>query len=187
MLISYGLNPPLAHLHSSIRDCVMTVISALGIIASTHAAIPLYPVPMTLQATVICIIGLLNSPRVACHSVATYLMIGLAGFPVFSGGKSGIIAFTGPTAGYLIGFLAGVFFIANCRKFYSSFFAYFCICLGGLAIIIASGVTYLSMLIGMKKALAVGAQPFIIKDIFSAIIAASAAKLIYPSSTTRIS
>ena len=177
MIVSRTECATFSSMQSAWKDLIITSMWAFAIVVSMHASIPLQPVPMTLQATVICLIGLINTPKVACHAVFAYLLMGLIGIPVFSSGRVGLVAFTGPTAGYLVGFLVGVCFITHCSKRYRSFLAYFLICLGGLAIIIASGVSYLSMLIGMDKALKVGAIPFIVKDIISAVIAASTAKL----------
>ena len=44
--------------------------------------------------------------------VSLYIMLGIIGLPVFSGGKSGFGALLSPTGGFIIGFLVGAFLIS---------------------------------------------------------------------------
>ncbi len=65
-------------------------------------------VPATMQTFVVfCALGLLGSKKTFTVLVI-YIMLGLVGLPVFSGFTSGIGALTGPTAGFVWGFLLGV-------------------------------------------------------------------------------
>lgn len=76
--------------------------------------IPGTPVPITLQTFVLMVAGLSLSPHEAFGAVATYLMAGAAGLPVFAGGAS-VTALFGPSAGFLIGFLPGIVITALLR------------------------------------------------------------------------
>ena len=74
--------------------------------AGAQASVPLGPVPFVLSDFVILLSGLILGPLFGSLSVAIYLMTGALGLPVFADGHSGWDHFTGPTGGYLVGFLA---------------------------------------------------------------------------------
>jgi len=71
---------------------------------STIISIPIGPVPLTMQTAVIMLCALLLPMGYAVLSVALYIVLGVIGFPVFSGGNSGIDTLFGPTGGFIIGF-----------------------------------------------------------------------------------
>lgn len=64
-------------------------------------AIPLGSIPVTLSVFVVMLTGVVLPWRQAGAAVLAYLLIGLVGLPVFSGGQAGIAVFLGPTGGYL--------------------------------------------------------------------------------------
>ncbi len=67
-------------------------------------SIPL-TVSVTLQTFAVCLTaGLLGWKR-GVFTVLIYILLGMIGLPVFTGFKSGIAAVTGPTGGYIVGFL----------------------------------------------------------------------------------
>lgn len=67
-----------------------------------------FAVPVTMQTFVaMCSLGILGS-RKTFYMLLIYIMLGSVGLPVFSGFTGGIGALTGPTAGFIWGFLAGV-------------------------------------------------------------------------------
>lgn len=85
------------------------VASAAGFAVLTalcaRIAIPMVPVPVTLQTWAVLLAGVALGPVRGLAAVALYLIAGLAGLPVLSDGASGVDPFSGPTAGYLIAFL----------------------------------------------------------------------------------
>jgi|TARA_Y100000310_G_C20488502_1_gene717988 biotin transport system substrate-specific component len=90
----------------------LTTILILGTILlaiSAKTKIPFYPVPMTMQTFVVLFLGIALGYRIAVATVALYLFEGLMGIPVFASG-GGWVYFTGPTTGYLIGFIFSTFF-----------------------------------------------------------------------------
>lgn len=62
-------------------------------------------IPITLQTLLVVVLPALLGTRIGTLAVLGYLVAGGVGAPVFSGGKGGWEVFTGPTAGFLIGFL----------------------------------------------------------------------------------
>ena len=99
-----------------LKNLFIALIGTIILAISSKIKIPFYPVPMTMQTLVILLIGIGFGWKLGVATVALYLFEGIIGLPVFSGTPEkgiGLIYFTGPTMGYLIGFLFAVFF---CRK-----------------------------------------------------------------------
>ncbi len=97
-----------------------------------------------------------------------YVMLGLIGLPVFSGGLSGIGVLLGPTGGYLIGFIIGAFvigLISHSAK--EGLAASVLAVVSGLFIIYLSGIVQLSVVlhISLWEAVVIGVLPFILFDI----------------------
>ena len=68
---------------------------------------------MTMQTFVVLFLGLSFGYKIGLATVGLYLIEGIIGFPVFSNSPErgvGLVYFTGPTMGYLIGFLSACFF-----------------------------------------------------------------------------
>ena len=80
--------------------------AALIAVASYTAAIPVGAggVPLTLQTFAVLLAGAVLGPLRGLLANLLYLLLGLAGLPVFAGHTSGAEVFTGPTAGYLYTF-----------------------------------------------------------------------------------
>ena len=95
------------------------LIALSGTILLTISAkikIPFFPVPQTMQTLVVLFLGIVLGPRLGLLTVSLYLFEGIIGLPVFSGTPEkgvGLIYFTGPTMGYLIGFLLAVYLAGN--------------------------------------------------------------------------
>jgi len=164
----------------------MTVYSSLFvafIAIGAFIAIPIGPVPIVLQNMFVLLAGLILGPVWGLACVAVYLLIGLAGMPVFSGGTSGIGRLFGPTGGYLLGYLPCVFVTAALskglgKKLVSDIFA---MVIGSL-IVYAAGVPWLKLVTSMtlEKALVVGMYPFLIGDMIKIIAAAFIARALRP-------
>lgn len=88
---------------SSKQLAQLAVMVAL-LIASALVTIPLRPVPITFQDAFVVLTALLFGGH-AYIAVLAYLLLGLVGLPVFAGGASGMVTFSGPTGGFLLGFL----------------------------------------------------------------------------------
>lgn len=158
------------------RDLIRIALFAALIAVSSYIIIPLpfSPVPVTAQAMFIMLAGSLLSVRHAAASLGVYLLLGIVGMPVFSGGRAGLGVLAGPTGGYLIGFFMGAVFIAWFVRGRKSF-TYFLIAnsLGGIVIVYLLGVSWLNFSTGMGyyAAFLNGALPFIIGDVFKVFAA----------------
>ena len=147
------------------------VISVLGYLVFP---LPFSPVPVTGQSLGIMLTGCLLTTRQAAMAVGTFLLIGVAGVPVFAGGTSGIGSIIGPRGGYLIGFLIGAIIISLIKKKFSSIWGLgLANTVGGIFVVYLFGVLWLNWFTGMglSAAIAGGALPFIPGDIFKVIVA----------------
>ncbi|MFL1462081.1 biotin transporter BioY [Roseococcus sp. DSY-14] len=90
---------------AGLRFAALAFLGSLVLAASAQAAVPLWPVPMTLQSLAVLLLGALGGARLGAASVALYLAEGALGMPVFANGQGGLAALAGPTAGFLLGFL----------------------------------------------------------------------------------
>jgi len=91
---------------------LIAVLGTLLLTISAKIKIPFYPVPMTMQTFVVLFLGITLGPKIGLLTVSLYLFEGIFGLPVFAGTPEkgiGITYFTGPTMGYLIGFLVAVY------------------------------------------------------------------------------
>jgi biotin transport system substrate-specific component len=140
---------------------------------SSKIKIPFYPVPMTMQTLVILLLGITLGWKLGLATVMLYLFEGIIGLPVFSGSPEkgfGLIYFTGPTMGYLIGFLFTVYF-AGSYKFKGNLFINFLKLTFSVSFIYIFGILWLGVLIGWEKPLfQLGVQPFLFAELFKVLI-----------------
>ena len=94
------------------KSIIIIFIGSILLTLSAKFKIPFYPVPMTMQTFVVIFVGMAFGYKIGLATVSLYLFEGIIGFPVFSNSPErgvGIVYFTGPTMGYLIGFIFASF------------------------------------------------------------------------------
>lgn len=92
---------------STVTDLALVAVFAGVISAATLApAIPVgaVGVPITLQTLAVALTAMILGPWRGFAATALYVIVGLAGLPVFAGGASGIGVLAKPSAGYLLAF-----------------------------------------------------------------------------------
>ena len=136
---------------------------------SAKIKIPFYPVPMTMQTFVVLFLGLSFGYKISLATVGLYLLEGIIGIPVFSNSPEkgiGWIYFTGPTMGYLIGFLFATF-LAGYLNFKTNIIFIFFKLIVSVSIIYILGVLWLGNLIGWDKpVIQFGVTPFLLAELF---------------------
>ena len=149
------------------------ILGSLLITLSAKIKIPFYPVPMTMQTFVIILIGASFGYKIGLATVSIYLLEGIIGLPVFSNSPekgTGLVYFTGPTMGYLLGFLGAVFF-AGYFKYSKNTFLNFIKIVFSIFTIYLLGLVWLGYLIGWDKPIfKLGAEPFLLAELFKIII-----------------
>ena len=167
-----------------IRSLIVIFFGSILLTISAKIKIPFYPVPMTMQTFVVMLLGISFGGKVAIATVSLYLLEGIMGLPVFSNSPEkgvGLVYFTGPTMGYLIGFLPAVFLAGYLKlddwiKKENESVKVFSINLIKLFISVSTiyflGLYWLSNLIGFEKALLFGLKPFWLAELFKILLLA---------------
>ena len=102
-----------------IKSLLAIILGSIALTISAKIKIPFYPVPMTMQTFVVLFLGISLGYKIGLASVALYLLEGISGLPVFSNSPEkgvGLIYFTGPTMGYLIGFLTASYLASKIKN-----------------------------------------------------------------------
>ena len=164
-----------------IKSLLAIILGSIALTISAKIKIPFYPVPMTMQTFVVLFLGISLGYKIGLASVALYLLEGIAGLPVFSNSPEkgvGLIYFTGPTMGYLIGFLTASYLASKVNNKDS-----FLLILTKLTIATSTiyilGLIWLGTFIGWDKPIfALGAKPFLLAEIFKIVLIALITKQI---------
>ena len=110
---------------SKVQMMMLTALMTAVICVLSPFSIPIGPVPVSLStmAVFLCVYAL--GLRDGCAAVGLYILLGAFGLPVFSGFSGGIAKLSGPTGGYIIGYLfmaaIGGWFIDRFRHFFLYF------------------------------------------------------------------
>ncbi len=164
-----------------IKSLVVVVLGTIALTISAKIKIPFYPVPMTMQTFVVLFLGISLGPKIALATIGLYLIEGILGLPVFSNSPEkgvGLVYFTGPTMGYLIGFLTACY-LASKINYYDNFFVVIFKLVIATSTIYILGLLWLGTLIGWDKPIfALGAKPFLLAEIFKILLLALLTKQI---------
>jgi len=148
---------------------LITILGSILLTISAKVKIPFYPVPMTMQTFAVLFMGVTFGWRIGMASISLYLFEGVIGLPVFAGTPEkgmGLVYFTGPTMGYLIGFLFATF-VAGYLNFKTNIFFIFIKLILSVSIIYILGILWLGNLIGWDKPLLqLGVTPFLLAELF---------------------
>ena len=152
---------------------LIAILGTLLLTISAKIKIPFYPVPMTMQTFIVLFLGIVLGPKIGLLTVSLYLFEGIFGLPVFAGTPEkgiGIIYFTGPTMGYLIGFLAAVY-LAGTFEYNIGIIITFLKLVFSVRVIYILGFIWLGVLIGWEKPVfKLGVQPFLLAEIFKILL-----------------
>ena len=174
-LLAYFIISPFYKLEANkiLKIIAITIIGTLLLTVSAKIKIPFYPVPMTMQTFVGLFIGVTLGYKIGLLTVSLYLLEGIVGLPVFANSPEkgiGIVYFTGPTMGYLIGFLIAVY-CAGTFKYDKGLINTFIKLIFSVSFIYIFGLVWLGMLIGWDKPIfELGAQPFLLAELFKMLL-----------------
>ena len=156
-----------------IKSMFAIILGSIALTISAKIKIPFYPVPMTMQTFVVLFLGISLGYKIGLATVGLYLIEGIAGLPVFSNSPEkgvGLIYFTGPTMGYLIGFLSACYLASKIKITDSMLFILVKLIIATSTIYIL-GLIWLGTLIGWDKPIfELGAKPFLLAEIFKILI-----------------
>ncbi len=176
----------------------LSIASLTGAMAQVRVVLPWSPVPITLQTFVVLLSGVLLCRKWGAISQALYVGIGVLGMPWFTGYNSGLQALTGPTGGYIAGFILSALLIGYFTDTYGKSRSFFpmlgLMVFANFIIIYGLGLAQLSLYLSWVKGVKIslptlfwmGVIPFIPGDLTKAIVAAAIALAIMPSPHSRI-
>ena len=156
-----------------IKSLIVIFLGSIILAISAKIKIPFYPVPMTMQTFVVLFLGISFGYKIALSTVGLYLLEGIIGLPVFSNSPErgvGLVYFTGPTMGYLIGFLSACF-MSSFIKSENNYFSIFLKLIFSVSTIYILGILWLGTLIGWDKSIIkLGVMPFLLAEFFKIVL-----------------
>ena len=165
----------------SIIKSFLAVVSGTALLAiSSKIQTPFTLVPATMQTFVVLFLGMVLGYKLAAATVVLYLIEGSIGLPVFAKG-GGYAYLMGPTGGYLIGFILTAFF-AGMIKIKNDPIVIFIYLLFSVSVAYIFGLLGLWNYMGLDKnfnqVFLLGAQPFLLIEIYKILILAVLSKQI---------
>lgn len=161
-------------------DLVLVAAGAALTSIAAQIAVPLWPVPMTMQTLAVLLVGVSLGAVRGALSMVLYAVLGIVGLPVFSDASSGFAVIAGPTGGYIVGFVFAAAFTGWLaqrewdRKWVRSILAF----LGGTVVVFAIGLPWLAVSLGqlgvpndLNSVLMGGFYPFIVGGVVKALLA----------------
>ena len=133
-------------------------------------------VPITAQTFGVMLAGAILGPRLGALSIVALLALTAAGLPLLAGGRGGISVFVGPSAGYLIGWIAGAFVIglivhSSARK-PAAWRTALAMLVGGILVVYAFGIPVQSLVTRLPLAeTALTSLVFIPGDLVKVVLA----------------
>jgi biotin transport system substrate-specific component len=179
----------MSHRQTQTRNLILAGLFSALMIVGANLRIPFPLVPLTFQPFFAILSGLLLGASVGMVSQAAYLLLGLAGLPVFADGSAGLLYVTRPTFGFLIGFVlaSGVAGLLTRGTEKPTFKRVALASLAGLGIIYGIGVLYMyliqSLYFAMDVSLMVivkGMSLFFLKDLLLFLAASVLAVRLIP-------
>ena len=156
-----------------VKNAIIVFLGTILLTISAKVKIPFYPVPMTMQTFVVIFLGMCFGYKLGLATVGLYLIEGIVGIPVFSNSPEkgvGMIYFTGPTMGYLLGFIIAVY-VAGKFNFSKNYLLNFIKIFFSVLPIYVLGLIWLGILIGWDKPIFdLGAKPFLLAELFKIIL-----------------
>ena len=164
-----------------IKYILIIFLSSIALTISAKIKIPFYPVPMTMQTFMVLFLGIFLGYKIGSLAVCLYLFEGIIGLPVFSNSPErgvGLVYFTGPTMGYLIGFVFACF-LASFVKVKDNYLIIFLKLIFSVSTIYILGILWLGTILGWDKPIfELGVAPFLLAEVFKISILTLLAKKI---------
>jgi biotin transport system substrate-specific component len=161
-----------------LSNLLLITLGALFVAALAQVKIPLpfTPVPITGQTFAVLLVGAALGAKRGATSLVLYTLMGAFGLPFFAGGASGLAYLSGPTLGYLVGFVAAAYVVGalaerGLERNVRTSLVPFAI---GTLVIYIFGAGWLAILFGVEQAVTLGILPFVVGDVIKMVLAALA-------------
>ena len=150
----------------------------LAVMAQISFPIPGSPVPFTGQTLGVLLLGTAYGASLGFSTVAFYLLMGIAGAPIFASGSHGFEKIAGATGGYLVGMLIASLVLGALagRKWDQKIKTVIPTMIIGNVIIFTAGLIWLHQYTGQSWSWTVdkGLTPFILAEFIKIAIASTA-------------
>ena len=158
----------------------LLVLAGTGLVAAAaqlSIPLPFTPVPITAQTFAVVIVGASLGAVRGATSLALYLLLGLAGAPIYAEQGHGWAVLSGASGGYIVGFLVAAAvtgYLAE-RRWDRRFSSAVAAMLTGNVIIYLVGLPWLAIELGtdLERTLELGLYPFVPGDVFKLYLAAA--------------
>ena len=170
---------------SALTNAVAIVAGVLFLAALAQIALPVpgSPVPVTGQTLGVLLLGASYGASLGVTTFLTYMLVGLAGAPIFAGGGHGLARLTGPTGGYLVGMLLASLLIGSLagRKWDQRIQTAIPTMILGNVVIFSFGLLWLHHYTDKSWAwtFSAGLTPFILGEILKVAIAGTSLPLVW--------
>jgi biotin transport system substrate-specific component len=160
-------------------DAVLVLAGAALIAGAAQVSIPLpfTPVPVTGQTFAVLLVGASLGTARGLSAAVLYVLLGIAGAPVYADGGSGWHVFTGATGGYLVGIALAAAVAGRLaeRRWDRSVSSAIGAMLTGNVVVYLCGLPWLahSLGTGLTKTLELGLYPFVAGDLLKLYLAAA--------------
>lgn len=162
-----------------LKDLIFASLFAAIICVLAPFVIPIGPIPLSLATFAIYIAASVLDWKYGTLAVIVYILIGMAGLPVFSGFSGGVMIIAGPTGGYIVGYIVCALVIGQIvDRNEQKKWVYPVAMIVGTALLYACGTARFVHLTGttLMGALAVCVIPFLIGDAIKIILASVMAR-----------
>lgn len=160
-----------------LADSVLVTLGAGVVAAAAQVSLPLpfTPVPITGQTFAVVLVGASLGASRGMASLVLYVLVGIAGAPVYADGAHGWAVLSGATGGYLVGFVAAaaVTGLLAERRWDRRFSSAVAAMLTGNVVIYLVGVPWLAIVLdtGLERTLELGLYPFVPGDVLKLYLA----------------
>ncbi len=153
---------------------VFCALFTAATVALSQVSVPIGPVPLSLGTLAVMLCGMALGARNGGIAVGCYILLGLAGAPVFAGFRGGAAVLAGPTGGYIVGYLPYAVLCGLGAKRGSSFLRRCLFALLGMILCYALGTAFFMVSTGsaLPAALAACVLPFLPGDAAKILLAA---------------
>ncbi|MDR2605731.1 MAG: biotin transporter BioY [Oscillospiraceae bacterium] len=156
----------------SSRKIARTAIFAALICAAAPLSVSVGPIPVSLATFAIYLAAATLGKKLGTVAVVVYILIGLAGFPVFSGFGAGLSKIVGVSGGFIVGYVP-LAFITGWSVEFRRTWKYLVGMVLGTIVLYAFGTAWYSALTGSNRtaSIAVCVLPFLPGDAVKIIAA----------------
>nr|WP_298572122.1 biotin transporter BioY [uncultured Mogibacterium sp.] len=166
------------HQHLDARSITSVGLAVALLVIGSAIALPIGPVPISLQSLVVLTIGITMGKRLGVMAVTVYVIAGLIGLPVFAGLKGGPQYIFAPTFGFIMAFILAAYIVgagyessSNMRRYASLMAATILIYTIGASYFYLVQSVHLGNSIPFVKVLQLTVLPFVLGDLIKLHIA----------------